>query len=254
MFDAVLGHEATQRKVGTGALMSVGFHAALLCGAVWISARAVVPHADERPPVICRLFGGHAGARAGTPAATPAHAAARHTAAKPHVIPNAPPVAPSTVAPEPAPKVGAAIDADGRPSDNASDGDGAGGRCTGAECAEAGDGTEKTGTGPGEGPGGGGGDITLPPYGPGMTPPVLLSSTPIQMSAQALAAHVAGSMIVDCALSEAGTVSDCHVIKSLPFMDDATIRGLMERRYKPVTFEGKPVSVRYKFGVKVVSP
>lgn len=92
------------------------------------------------------------------------------------------------------------------------------------------------------------------PFGDGMTRPHLVSGPPIRYTAAALAAKVEGTMIVRCTVSPSGTVSDCQAIKALPFMKDAVISTLQKRKYTPVTFQGKPVSVKYVFTIRLVLP
>ena len=248
MFDAVLGHEQARRKVGTGAILSVVFHAGVLTGALWLSARAVAPHITRGDPTIIWHFPGpHGGARASNaaPAAQAMNTAPKHPITK-HIIPSAPvltppaapDVAPASTVPEPT--VGAAVGPDGSAGT---------GHCTGPNCS--------TGDGDSDGPPGkvgGGGGVYDVPYEASMSPLILLSSVPFAVPAEAREARVQGSMILNCRLDTAGTVSDCRVIKPLPFMEQAVINGLMQRRYAPVTFQGKPVTVRYIFNVKVVAP
>ena len=64
---------------------------------------------------------------------------------------------------------------------------------------------------------------------PGMTQPVLLFGPNIQMTTEALAARVQGSMLVRCALTVDGAVTQCNVIKSLPFMDETVVRVITTR-------------------------
>jgi protein TonB len=248
MFDAVLGQEPTRRRVGTGAMLSVVFHAGVLTGALWLSARAVAPHvAAGNPFITLRLPGPHGGARAGgaAPAAQAKAALPKHAIAK-HVIPSAPMVAPplpveaAPAATAPEPTMGAPVDADGTT--------GGAGKCIGPNCS--------TGEGDSDGAAGkpgGGGDSEVR-FGPGMTAPVLLSSVPIAIPADAREARVSGTMILNCRLDLTGAVSDCRVIKPLPFMEQAVINALMQRHYAPVTFQGEPVTVRYIFNVKVTAP
>jgi protein TonB len=51
-----------------------------------------------------------------------------------------------------------------------------------------------------------------------------------------------------------GQVSDCRVVKSLPFMDRAVIEALERRRYTPALMGGKPVAVDYTFRIKLTLP
>jgi protein TonB len=85
---------------------------------------------------------------------------------------------------------------------------------------------------------------------PGMVPPKLLDAgRRIEYTPQASAARVRGVMRVQCVLTIAGQVTDCRVMAGVPFMEDAVVQALTSRRYTPVLFQGKPVSVKYNFAV-----
>jgi protein TonB len=71
---------------------------------------------------------------------------------------------------------------------------------------------------------------------------------------QALVAGVQGTMLVKCVITQEGEVRDCRTLKGLPHMDDAVMGALEGRRYRPVSFQGKPVSVSYVFTVRLTLP
>jgi TonB-like protein len=250
MFDTVLGQAPTQRRIGAGAILSISFHAALLCGALWFSARAVAPHGASKGPVIDFWPRAAAGARAGTPSAATRHAPPAHHSVPRHDLIPAAPVPTPAIAPEPTPEPAAASDAPTTGGPVGPDGmmGDPNGACTGPNCAATG-----AGTGP-EGPGGGGPPSTeVIPFGPGMSPMVLLSSAPIQMPPEAAAAHVHGQLIIECQITETGAVAGCRALQSVPLMDEAVIHSFMQRRYAPITFQGHTVSVRFRTTVKVVA-
>ncbi len=92
-------------------------------------------------------------------------------------------------------------------------------------------------------------------FGEGMERPVPIESgKPVQYSREALTAQVQGLMIVKCVITTAGRLENCRVIKSLPYMEKPVLESLYSRLYKPVTFQGRPVSVSYVFDVKLVLP
>ena len=104
------------------------------------------------------------------------------------------------------------------------------------------------------GNGGGTGEEVLP-FGSGMTPPQLLDAgIPLRYTTEALHARVSGTLIARCTVTREGAVEDCRVIKGLPFMDAAVVEGLTSRRYRPVTFQGRPVTVKYTFNVSLKLP
>ncbi|MDI1451625.1 energy transducer TonB [Polyangium sp. 6x1] len=92
------------------------------------------------------------------------------------------------------------------------------------------------------------------PFGKGMTRPQQVSGPPIRHTPEALAEGVEGMMIVRCVITEAGTVEGCHVIKGLPHLDQAVLRGLEASKYTPVEFNGRPVRVNYTFTLRFALP
>jgi protein TonB len=100
---------------------------------------------------------------------------------------------------------------------------------------------------------GGTGEEVLP-FGTGMTLPELLNGAAIQYTREAMEARVSGTVIARCTITREGTVENCRIIKGLPYMDTAVIDALTTRRYRPVHFQGRPVSVSYTFNVKLRMP
>lgn len=106
----------------------------------------------------------------------------------------------------------------------------------------------------GNGTGEGTGEEVLP-FGSGMTPPQLVTTgVPLQYTYEALRAHVSGVIIAKCVVTREGDVQNCRIIKGLPFMDDAVLESLTSRHYRPVTFQGRAVSVSYTFTVNLKLP
>jgi protein TonB len=92
------------------------------------------------------------------------------------------------------------------------------------------------------------------PFGAGMTRPEKLSGPIPQYTREALEAHVQGLMIVKCVVTTEGRVEKCRIIKPLPHMEQAVLDALYATRYKPVTFQGRPVQVDYTFNIKLSLP
>ncbi len=87
-----------------------------------------------------------------------------------------------------------------------------------------------------------------------MAPPVYVSGPDPKYTEKALEQGIEGLMIVKCVVTTAGRVYDCHVVKSLPYMDRAVIDALERRRYRPATLGGNPVEVDYTFRIRLVLP
>ncbi|WP_394821964.1 energy transducer TonB [Pendulispora albinea] len=94
---------------------------------------------------------------------------------------------------------------------------------------------------------------TAIPFGAGMVRPTLTAGEEQpQLSREALEAKVEGLVIAKCTITTEGTVTNCKLIKTLPFMDEAIKNNLMARKYTPVMFQGHPVSVEYTFTFRIV--
>lgn len=87
-----------------------------------------------------------------------------------------------------------------------------------------------------------------------MTAPGLLAGPPLEYTQQALEHEVEGVMLVKCIVRVDGTVHDCRVLRSVPFMDRAVVSVLERRRYKPATQGGQPLDVEYTFTIKLKLP
>ena len=61
-------------------------------------------------------------------------------------------------------------------------------------------------------------------------------------------------MLVKCVITTAGKLENCRIIKAVPHMDKAVLDALSTWRYKPVHFQGRPVSVDYLIQIKLVIP
>ncbi|HYO59238.1 TonB family protein [Archangium sp.] len=92
------------------------------------------------------------------------------------------------------------------------------------------------------------------PFGAGMTRPEKMSGPAPQYTREALEARVQGLMIVKCVITTEGTIERCRIIKPLPHMEQAVLDSLYAQRYKPVTFQGRPVQVDYTFNIRLSLP
>ena len=92
------------------------------------------------------------------------------------------------------------------------------------------------------------------PFGAGMTRPEKTSGPAPQYTREALEARVQGLMIVKCVITTEGAIERCRIIKPLPHMEQAVLDSLYAQRYKPVTFQGRPVQVDYTFNIRLSLP
>ncbi len=81
-----------------------------------------------------------------------------------------------------------------------------------------------------------------------------VSGPAIEYTDQAIEHEVEGTMIVKCLVGINGAVSNCRVLKSLPFMDKAVIATLERWHYQPYVSGGQPVEVDYTFKIRLTLP
>jgi len=89
--------------------------------------------------------------------------------------------------------------------------------------------------------------------GAGVSNPVLIYSPKPQFSQEALNARFQGMVIVGLIIDETGTPSDVHVVRPLGMgLDQKAIEAVKRYRFKPASFEGKPVRVEVNIQVPFV--
>ncbi|MEO8181000.1 MAG: energy transducer TonB [Deltaproteobacteria bacterium] len=94
---------------------------------------------------------------------------------------------------------------------------------------------------------GSGGPTQILPFGPGMTRPRQISGRKPEYTRQAIAARVQGKVLARCVITSTGAVEDCQLIKGVPLLTDIVLDRLHESRFEPVTYQGRPRSIRYVF-------
>jgi periplasmic protein TonB len=87
-----------------------------------------------------------------------------------------------------------------------------------------------------------------------MAAPVKVQAPALEYTDQALEHEVQGTMVVECTVKVDGTVTDCKVLKGLPFMDRAVIENLERAHFKPASQAGRALDVRYTFTIKLALP
>jgi len=123
-------------------------------------------------------------------------------------------------------------------------------------------GRDETGGADAAGPGGPGGGVgcATPPCGDGggifsedvvADMPVLLAAPEIRLSQDAVHSGVEGTMLVRCVITAAGTVEGCEVLKGVPLAEAAVLLALQGRQYRPARIEGRAVSVRHLFTIRI---
>ncbi len=252
MFDSVLLRDkAPKSRVGAGAAATVLVHLAVFAAAAWFGGR---PAERSLEPAEVKLF---AGRPAAAPAPAPVAAAAAQAPVeppkaekKPQRQPKKELVAPKELPtekpkeaepepaaePEPSPAPARATDAVGTAGAGADPAGPPGGSTLGA---------------PGGVPGGSGTEVLA--FGEGMTRPANIKSPPaFQCPREAKEAGVEGVVLASCTVTLEGTLRDCKLVRSLPFMDAVAMDLLARWKVGVVTFQGQPVIVNYKIPMRMV--
>jgi hypothetical protein len=101
----------------------------------------------------------------------------------------------------------------------------------------------------------------VPPFGPGMTRPEKLSGDipriPDSMMPPRYPPGTSWLLKTTCTLTVEGLVTDCDLIdpkSELRELEAEVLRAMATARFKPVTFEGSPIAVRYTFNIRIVLP
>jgi protein TonB len=246
VFESALGRsEAASGRLGTGAILSGGVHA-LVAALVFIIPGKTKAQQDEAPPPVMVEFVTPRAASGGSPGpAEPAAKAASPAISKPAPVRIADQPTPTPVADEPEPPA---------PSSAGPTGD------DNAPAATPGGGGEGGGNGGGSGVPGGSGN------GPGITPPepkpidtvinwngkmerpALISGPPRPTYPRnAMLQHREGTVITRCRITTNGFVRDCSIISGDVMLQQASLDALAQQHYRPLMYEGVPVSVWYTF-------
>ncbi len=249
MFDSVLDRGTGPRgRFGTGAIVSVVLHLGLLGLAWWLSSRPQVEAEEAITTEVTLKMGQMAPPPPPPPPPAPSKKKTQTTPKKPKKDVIIPPKEspqqkpPETEPTEPEP---AEEEASEEEVEGGVEGGVAGGVVGGVVGGVIGGvvGGQLGGTG-----------TDVLPFGEGMTRPEALVKPNPQYTREALEARVQGLMIVKCVITTEGKLEKCRIIKPLPHMDNAVLDALYASRYKPVTFQGRPVAVDYVFNLRLQLP
>jgi TonB family protein len=65
---------------------------------------------------------------------------------------------------------------------------------------------------------------------------------------------VSGVALVKCTINLDGTLTDCHLTKGLPYMDEQILQSMKSMRFTPVMYQGHPQRVEMTIPLRVASP
>lgn len=101
----------------------------------------------------------------------------------------------------------------------------------------------------------------IPPFEPGMTRPQKLSGEipriPDSMMPPRYPPDTTWLLIATCTVSVEGLVTDCELTNPKPELRELeaeVLRVMATQRYKPVTSQGSPITVRYTFNIRISLP
>ena len=77
--------------------------------------------------------------------------------------------------------------------------------------------------------------------------PIRISGKAPIYSQKASEAGVRGKLVARCTITVEGTTENCHILVSLPPMDQTVLDVLATWRFNPMLFVGRPVKVEYTF-------
>ncbi|WP_375765768.1 energy transducer TonB [Archangium gephyra] len=249
MFQSVINQPGLSAgRIGTGMWVSLMVHAGLFAGALGLSGAAVQQLKNEPPALVFNVpqppKGNPNPPKQAMPTATKPKPKPKTELVQPKKIPPPPPETTQTAEATPPPET-----TEPEPNDlpyiPGSDPNGVE---TGGVAGAIATAMLQPGLGQGTGE-------EVLPFGAGMTPPQVLSAgVPLQYTHEAALARVSGVVIAKCTITREGDVEKCRIIKGLPHMDEAVLESLTSRHYRPVTFQGRPVSVTYTFHVNLKMP
>jgi protein TonB len=247
MFRSVIERQRAGR-LGAGVWVSIGVHAALFVAVLFISARPSEPPPEPEKEYVLRVQQGPNLAK-GTPAPAAPQAATRPQRPRRNRDRIPTQVRPMPTDPEPAQP----DPSDANTDEQADTGEGVpGGHPDGDPNSTTIGVPLIPGLTGGSGDGPTGTDVL--PFGQGMTPPVPLDRRNIDYTPEARMAQVEGTLIARCVITVEGQVRECKVIKGVPHMNQAVVDALQSWRYRPVMYQGRPVSVSYVFTIRLKMP
>ncbi|PTL79115.1 energy transducer TonB [Vitiosangium sp. GDMCC 1.1324] len=253
MFDSVLDRgQGPKSRVGVGAFISVALHVGLFAGSIWLSTRPPKEKEKDVEVTFKQAMAPPTMAAAPPPPPPPPPAKKKSNPTKKPVVKKPdvivqPKEVPQEKPPEVEPDPNAAEEEETSEEEVEGGVEGGvaggviGGVVGGVVGGVLGGQVGSTGT-----------DVL--PFGAGMTRPEKLSGPAPQYTREALEARVQGLMIVKCVITTEGAVERCRIIKPLPHMEQAVLDSLYAQRYKPVTFQGRPVQVDYTFNIRLSLP
>jgi protein TonB len=102
--------------------------------------------------------------------------------------------------------------------------------------------------------GGTGSGTDVIPFGAGMQKPTILTTPQVTYSKEALAMKVGGVSLVKCIINLDGSLTECKIMKGLPYMDQQILEMLKSWKVTPVMYQGHPQRVEWIIPFRVPTP
>ena len=86
------------------------------------------------------------------------------------------------------------------------------------------------------------------------TPPRKVSGPDPHYTRTALMQNVQGCLVIECVITLAGSVRNCRALQPVSELTESAIAALEQRRYTPMTCDGKPIVSDYTFRINFRMP
>jgi TonB family protein len=91
--------------------------------------------------------------------------------------------------------------------------------------------------------------------GEGVVGAQLVKIVPPAYTREAAEKRVQGTILLKCTITVEGTVTNCRVLKGLPYgMTELVVAAVQQSKYTPALFQGKPIAVDLTIPIRIVAP
>jgi protein TonB len=84
-----------------------------------------------------------------------------------------------------------------------------------------------------------------------MQRPKVVCSPSIRVPKKALEQQVSGMALAQCVVDVDGSLCDCKLLRSLPYMDEAILDAVDGMQYQPIIYKGRPVRVQMVIPIRI---
>jgi protein TonB len=87
-----------------------------------------------------------------------------------------------------------------------------------------------------------------------MERPNIVKQVPPIYPRELMGQRVEATLLVKCVITEDGSLTNCRILKGVPYLNEAVLAAVEKWKYTPVVFEGHPVRVDYTITIHVRPP